>query len=78
VRDIALQFETISEFYICDPSACNMAYKKKWIQKISKHMVTKKFSIPQLILKDILEFILNEKCSYNDRKIIYPLERLLF
>lgn len=74
VKDIASAYDTITEFFICDPSACNKAYKKKWIDEISKHMIVKSFSIPQLILKDILEFILNEKCSYNDRKIIYPLE----
>lgn len=38
------------------------------------HMLPVKFSIPQMICKDILDNILDETCIYNDCNIIYPQE----
>ena len=74
LKKIALRYNTKGEFYLKDPGAYSAATKNNLLNKICQHMVVKNFSIPQLILKDILEFILKEKCKYNDRKEIKPLE----
>lgn len=74
VTRIAKKFNTRHEFCLTDSGAYGYALKNKIIDEVCKHMVVKKFSIPQLILKDILENILNEKCSYNEKKVIKPLE----
>jgi hypothetical protein len=74
VASIAKKYKTRGEFYNQDSSAYCLAIKKGWIDDITKHMILKNSSYPQLILKDILEFILSEQCIYNDRKTIKPLE----
>jgi len=74
VKEIAKTYNTRHEFYLKDYSAYNTAIKNNWINSICQHMITGNISIPQLILKDILEHFLMCKCSYNDRKVIRPLE----
>jgi hypothetical protein len=74
VEMIAKKHISRGEFYRKDVIAYNKALKEGWLDEICKHMVSKRFSIPQLIMNDILEHILDEKSSYNDKKIIRPLE----
>lgn len=74
VSSIAKMFNTRHEFYLNDKGAYSCAVKNKWLDKICGHMVVNNISLPQLILKSILESLLKEKCSFNDRKVIYPLE----
>lgn len=74
VKEIAKKYNTKNDFYINDKSAYSISIKNKWIDLISKHMISGNFSIPQLMLKDILEHFLKEKCIYNDRLTIKPLE----
>ncbi len=74
ISDIAKTFNTRGEFYQCDSVAYNKAVREGWLEDVCKHMIIKRFSVPQLMLKDILEYILNDKCSYNNREIIKPLE----
>ena len=74
IKEEAEKYNTKHEFQIKDPGAYSAAIKYGWIQDVCKHMTVKRFSIPQLILKDILEFLTKESCSYNDRQIIKPLE----
>ena len=74
VKEIASKYTNKQEFYILDPGAHSAAIRNGWIDDVCSHMTTKKESIPQLILKDILEYILKEKCSFNDRKAISPKE----
>ncbi len=71
---IAKSFNSRGEFYQYDNVAYNKAVKNGWLNSVCEHMVIKHISLPQLILKDILEFILNDKCVYNDRETINPLE----
>ena len=73
VKNIALSFNSKMEFYINDNSAYSAAVRNGWIKDVTKHM-NNIISYPQLLLKTILEFILNEKCSYNDRNAIKPFE----
>lgn len=71
---IAKKYNSRGEFYQFDTICYNKAVKEKWINNICSHMVIKNISIPQLMMKDLLEHLLKESCSYNDRKVIKPLE----
>jgi hypothetical protein len=74
VEAIAKKYVTRHEFYLKDKGAYSKAVKMGWLDSICGHMISGGFSIPQLILKDILEFILKEKCDYENRTVIKPLE----
>ncbi len=74
IKEIALKFNTKHEFYLYDYSAYNCAIKNGWLDELCSHMDSKRESIPQLLLKDCLEFMLKCGCSFNDRKVIYPKE----
>jgi hypothetical protein len=74
VRNEALKYTNKQEFYLLDPGSYSASIRNGWYDEICKHMRKKRQSIPQLMLKDILEKILNTKCSFNDRKVIYPKE----
>ncbi len=74
VIEIAKKYETKQEFYIKDSSAYCYANRNNIMQECSKHMVNSYFSIPQLILRDITEYLFETKCTYNNRKIIKPYE----
>jgi hypothetical protein len=74
VNEIAKRYNTRHEFYLKDRGGYSKAIKMGWLDSICGHMIVGGFSIPQLILKDVLEFILGEKCKYDDRTVIKPLE----
>lgn len=74
IKEVASNFNSRGEFYQFSPVAYTKACKNKWLDSVCSHMMYKNVSIPQLMMKDILEYILEEKCIYNDKKIIYPLE----
>lgn len=74
VEAIAKKYVTRHEFYLKDKGAYSKAVKMGWLDSICTHMVSGGFSIPQLLLKDILEYILKEKCDYENRTVIKPLE----
>lgn len=74
VSKIAKKYNSRGEFYQFDPICYNKAVKEEWLDKICQHMVIKNVSIPQLMMKDLLEYLLKTKCSYNESKIIKPLE----
>jgi len=72
---IAKQFNSKSEFQKYDPSAYSSAKRLKILDKICSHMITKSFSIPQIILKDILiKLYKTNNILYNDRKTLKPYE----
>lgn len=74
VNEIAKKYNTRHEFYLKDKGSYSKAVKMGWLDSICGHMIVGGFSIPQLILKDVLEFMLGEKCKYDDRTVIKPLE----
>lgn len=74
VKELALKYKTKEEFYQFDPGAHSAMIKNGWTELICSHMIVGNISLPQLMLRDILETLLGIKCSYNDRKIIYPRE----
>ena len=74
VKSEAAKFNTKVEFWQQSPNAYHKANLMRWTDDICKHMVSKTFSLPQLMLKSYLEQIFGEKCSYNDRSILKPYE----
>ena len=74
LKQEALKYETKVEFQIKDPSAYATANRLGIMDEITKHMVNVSFSIPQIITRQITEYIFKQKCEYNTRKIISPYE----
>jgi hypothetical protein len=74
VKSQALKFYSRFEFYLKDNGSYHAALKNGWLDDVCSHMRTRKESLPQIMLRDILEHILESKCSFNDRKVIYPKE----
>lgn len=79
LKEIAINYKTRSELQKNDPSVYKTALDKGILDEICSHMIKQNYSKPQLILKYILQGIfLNEKISYNNRKIISPYELDLY
>lgn len=74
LKKIAKKYKTRIDFIREDGPAYNVARVKGFLDDICSHMTVIKFSIPQLILREITDSILNIKGSYNNRKIIKPYE----
>lgn len=74
LKKIASNFKTRIDFIKGDGPAYNSARLKGYLDEICSHMTVMKFSIPQLILREITDTILNTKASYNNRKVIKPYE----
>jgi hypothetical protein len=74
LKEIASGFKTRGEFQLGDSSAYTSARIMGVLDDICSHMAIISFSIPQLILKDILDGLLNLNCNYNDRTVIKPYE----
>ena len=72
--EIALEYKTRGEFQKKDPGAYSSARRQGFLSEICKHMPIIQFSIPQLILKDIMDSLLGSKSLYNDRQTIKPYE----
>ena len=70
----ALKYKSLAEFNFYDPSVLNTARRKGILGEITKHMIKKSYSIPQLILQQIIEKIIGCETSYNDRNVIPPYE----
>lgn len=78
VKEIASKYKTKIDFARGDNSAYQTARINGWLNEICSHMTIIKFSIPQLICKDILDQLLLSKSMYNTRKIIPPYELDLY
>lgn len=72
LKETALKFKTKTEFLQNDKSAYNAASNTGILEEICKHMTIMSFSIPQLILRDILDSLLKSESLYDSRKIIKP------
>lgn len=72
--DIANKYKSRSEFQKKDSAAYSAAKKLGVLDRICSHMINKSFSIPQLILKDIISEIFKTELNYNDRKVLKPYE----
>jgi hypothetical protein len=78
LKTIAKQYKTKGEFQQKDSSAYTTARIAGFLPQICSHMSVVSFSIPQLILQDIMDFFLKSKSLYNSRKIITPYEVDIF
>jgi hypothetical protein len=74
LAEIAKKYNSRSEFKKYDASAYSSAQRKGILNDICSHMISKSFSIPQLILKDIIVKLFKSDVLYNTRKIIKPYE----
>jgi hypothetical protein len=72
--DIAKKYKSRSEFQKSNSAAYSAAKKLEMLDTICSHMINKSFSIPQLILKDIISKIFKTDINYNDRKTLKPYE----
>jgi len=70
----ALKYKTRSDFQRGDASAYATARIRGVLNDICRHMVMNSFSLPQLILRDIMDGLLNLKGQYNTRSVIKPYE----
>ena len=66
---IANKYKSRSEFQKKDSAAYSAAKRLGILDRICSHMINKSFSIPQLILKDIISEIFKTELNYNDRKV---------
>lgn len=74
LKEIALKYNSKREFSDKDPSAYSTANRLGIMEEITKHMINFSFSVPQIITRQITEYLFKQKCEYNTRKIIPPYE----
>ncbi len=74
LTEIALKYKTRSEFQNKDHSAYGTARKLGILDDICKHMVTLSFSYPQLMLYKLVQNLIDNNATYNNRQIIKPKE----
>jgi very-short-patch-repair endonuclease len=74
IKEAALKYSTRSEFSKKDLSAYRKAKYLGIIDDVCKHMLEKKYSIPQAMCREIFNQLLATKSMYNTRSIIYPYE----
>jgi hypothetical protein len=74
LKEIALKYHSKREFQDRDASAYTTANRMGIMEEITKHMVNIAFSVPQIITRQITEYLFNQKCDYNTRRIIPPYE----
>lgn len=74
LKKIAKNYKTRGEFQRCDPSAYTISRVKGYLDDICNHMIKSRYSIPQMILGEIIKIIISKDIIYNDRKIIKPYE----
>ena len=74
IKNESLKYRTRSEFSYMDHTSYDKARKFGWLREFTHLKIGGSISIPQLILMDLLEHFLKEKCNFNDRTVIKPLE----
>lgn len=78
LKKIASNYKTKIDFINNDNSAYQAARLSGVLSDICSHMTVVKFSLPQLILREITDKIINLPSTYNNRKIIKPYEIDIF
>lgn len=80
IKNIALNYKTKTEFSLGNKTIYQKARRlgKNKFNEICSHMIDQHFSLPQLIMKFILNKLLNIPGSYNIRTIIAPYELDLY
>jgi hypothetical protein len=78
LKKIASKYKTKIDFIQNDGPAYQAARLKGFLSNICSHMTVIKFSIPQLILREITDKIIKVPSTYNNRKILKPYEIDIF
>lgn len=71
---IGKQYTCRSEFQKDNSAAYSAAKKMGVLDEICSHMINKSFSIPQIILKSIINKLFDTTLVYNDRTTLKPYE----
>jgi hypothetical protein len=74
LKEIAQKYKARGEFQQLDNSAYTSARLMGVLDDICSHMISQSYSIPQLLLFEILKILIKDKIIYNSRKIISPYE----
>jgi hypothetical protein len=74
MTEVAKKYKTRTELQKKDPSIYSTIRKNGLLDELCSHMVTKNFSVPQIILKKIIEVLITKTIKYNDRKTLKPYE----
>ena len=74
LKEIASKYYTRGEFKLKDPSAYTSARITGILNSICEHMAIVNYSIPQIILRKIMDGLLNSPSNYSTRRIIKPYE----
>jgi len=75
LTSLAKNYKSKSEFQKKDPSAYSTSRRMGILDEICSHMISKSFSIPEIILKDIIsKLYVTENIIHNDRNILKPYE----
>ncbi len=80
LKEIALNYKTKTAFSIGNKTAYQKAKRlgKNQFNEICSHMIDQQFSLPQLIMKYVLNKLLKESGQYNTREAISPYELDLY
>ena len=74
LKEIAAKYNTRGEFQLKDPSAYSVSRQTGLLDAICKHMSVVSYSIPQIILRTIMDGQLKSISMYNTRQVITPYE----
>lgn len=78
LKDIAKKYKSKGEFQKYDCVAHSCAKRMGYLDDICNHMIKQSFSIPQLILSEIIKIVITDEIIYDTRKIIKPYELDVF
>lgn len=74
VKEIALKYRTRGEFQEKDCSAYQTARRANYLDSICNHMSVVSYSIPQIILRKIMDGLIKSPSNYSTRRVIKPYE----
>ena len=63
LKERASKYKTKEELRFCDRKCYNILYNRGLLDEACKHMISQKYSIPQLIMRYILDTIIKEKVN---------------
>ena len=72
--EIAKKYKSKSEFQLKDASAYNTCLRNNWLDDLCNHMPKSSFSIPQMMLFELVKNFISNNTEYNNRSIIKPYE----
>jgi hypothetical protein len=74
LKNEVFKYKSLSELQKKDSSVYSTIRKKGLINELCSHMISKNFSIPQIILRIMIKYLITNNIKYNDRSAIKPYE----